>query len=81
MEFMKRNARKPQGKGKWTPSFQTLAKKGGKCEYCGYSSHPRSECSAKCNSCGKVGHYDLWFKKLNQGTYLGVCLGRARIRR
>ena len=29
-------------------------------EFCGYSSHNRSECparSAKCNSCGKMGHY------------------------
>ena len=60
VEFVKNNVRKPQGKGKWTPSFQKSAKKGGKCGYCGYSSHNRSECpacSAKCNSCGKMGHY------------------------
>ena len=60
VEFVKNNVRKPQGKGKWTPSFQKSAKKGGKCGYCGYSSHNCSECparSAKCNSCGKMGHY------------------------
>ena len=60
VEFVKNNVRKPQGKGKWTPSFQKSTKKGGKCGYCGYSSHNRSEClarSAKCNSCGKMGHY------------------------
>ena len=79
MEFMKRNGRKPQGKGKWTPSFQTLAKKGGKCEYCGYSSHPRSECSAKCNSCGKVGHYD--FVCALRRDIFGSLLRKSRIRR
>ena len=60
VEFVKRNVRKPQGMDKWTPSFQRSAKKGAKCEYCGYSFHNRSECqahSAKCNSCGKIGHY------------------------
>ena len=60
VEFVKNNVRKPQGKGKWTPSFQKSAKKGGICGYCGYSSHNRSECparSAKCNSCRKMGHY------------------------
>ena len=40
VEFVKNNVRKPQSKGKWTPSFQ----KSSKCGYCGYSSHNRSEC-------------------------------------
>ena len=47
VEFVKNNVRKPQGKGKWTTSFQKSAKKGGKCGYCGYCSPNRSECPAQ----------------------------------
>ena len=51
--------KKASRQGQMDP-FQRPAKKGSKCEYCGYSSHSRLECpacSAKCNSCRKVGHY------------------------
>ena len=85
VEFVKNNVRKPQGKGKWTPSFQKSAKKGGKCGYCGYSSHNRSECparSAKCNSCGKMGHYAVvCVKRWDQRKSSGDCPRCARIRR
>ena len=53
VEFVKRNVRKPHGKGKCTPSLQKSAKKGGKCEYCGYSSHNRSECALNFIPAGK----------------------------
>ena len=45
---------KPQGKGKWTPSFPRPAKKGHKWKYCGYFFHFHSSAQCYCLFVGGI---------------------------